>query len=280
MNILNTEHQNIKSKKEYKTKNMNKKINMSDITKCFDNLNFNKQDSTDTPNKKYVSEQTDLTKNSKHKIKSKNNNDNIIDDMNELTISHIETQLKLKHILETSKINHSTEIMKQSDLKHAHIYCKIHGLSGQLSGPLIENYIKNKYGMSKNNSSSCIGDLQYEKINIEIKVSNGGKDNNKFNFVQIRMNHSCDYILSAYYIDNSNLSECGELFLFKLNKDNIKIIVLKYGGYAHGTIQKLGYITKEDLDNITNNKEYAIRPKYGDKCWNELLTFRIHEFSV
>ena len=42
-------------------------------------------------------------------------------------------------------------------------------------------------------------------------------------------------------------------------------------------IKKLGIITEEELENPTNNKEYAIRPKYGDKCWYELLKFRIHE---
>lgn len=29
-----------------------------------------------------------------------------------------------------------------------------------------------------------------------------------------------------------------------------------------------------------NNNEYAIRPIYNDKCWNELLKFRIHEYAV
>jgi hypothetical protein len=41
--------------------------------------------------------------------------------------------------------------------------------------------------------------------------------------------------------------------------------------------QKLGAITEEDLNNPMNTKEYSIRPKYGDKCWKELLNFRIHE---
>lgn len=45
----------------------------------------------------------------------------------------------------------------------------------------------------------------------------------------------------------------------------------------HGTVQKLGKITEIELSNIANDKEYAIRPKYGDKCWNELLSFRVDE---
>jgi hypothetical protein len=57
----------------------------------------------------------------------------------------------------------------------------------------------------------------------------------------------------------------------------MKNIILKFGTYAHGTIQKLGIIKKKDLDDPTNDKEYAIRPKYGDKCWNELLSFKVNE---
>ena len=186
-------------------------------------------------------------------------------------------KIQLKHILWSSKCNHKIEIMKQLNIKLAHIYCKIHKLSGQITGPLIEYYIKNKYGMIKNNSSLCNGDLQHNQTNFEIKVSNGGKDNNKFNFVQLRMNHSCEYILTAYYINYDNLETEGELFIFKLTKINIKIIILKYGGYAHGTKQKLGDITDDDLENPKNNKEYAIRPKYGDKCWIALLQFRVHK---
>jgi len=189
-------------------------------------------------------------------------------------------KIKLKHVLDSSKINHKIEIMKQLTLKDAHIYCKIYNLSGQVSGPLIENYIKNKYNMVKNNASSCVGDLSCNEINFEIKVSSGGKENNKFNYVQLRMNHNCEYILTAYYLSYENLDENGELFIFRLNKENLKTLILKYGGYAHGTIQKLGEIKKEDLDDETNDKEYAIRPKYGDKCWNELLQFRIEDIVI
>ena len=110
-----------------------------------------------------------------------------------------QTISKLKNILDNSKINHKFNIMNQLTLKDAHIYCKLYNLSGQVTGPLIENYIKDKYNMLKNDASSCIGDLQYNKENIEIKVSNGGKNNNKFNYVQLRMNHNCNYIRFLFY---------------------------------------------------------------------------------
>jgi hypothetical protein len=184
---------------------------------------------------------------------------------------------KLKNILGISKCNHKVEIMKEGDIKRAHIYCKINQLSGQVSGPLIEHYIKNKYGMEKNNASLCKGDLQHNQINFEIKISNGGKENNKFNYVQLRMNHDCVYIFTAYYICIDNVETEGDLYIFKLNKNELKDLIYKYGGYAHGTVQKLGKITEEDLDNQENDKEYAIRPKYGDKCWIELLNYRVQD---
>ena len=37
------------------------------------------------------------------------------------------------------------------------------------------------------------------------------------------------------------------------------------------------HFNSETMTYTINNKEYAIRPKYGDKCWNELLSFRVDE---
>jgi hypothetical protein len=187
---------------------------------------------------------------------------------------------KLKYILELSQCNHKKEIMKEANLKRVHIYCKIKQLSGQVSGPLIEYYIMMKYGMSKIKASLCKGDLQHKEINYELKISNGGKDNNQFNYVQLRMNHDCVYIFTAYYISVDNIDTEGELFIFKMNKEDVKKIIVAFGGYAHGTKHKLGEITATELDNPENDKEYAIRPKYGDKCWNELLHFRVEDLNI
>jgi hypothetical protein len=186
----------------------------------------------------------------------------------------------LKNILSKSKINHKKEIINCETIKDSHIYCKVNNISGNITGTLIEHYIKQKHNMTKNNVSLCIGDLAHNGTNIEIKVSNGGQTHNKFNYVQIRLNHNCDYLLTAYYLDNSNVESCGELFIFILTKNDIKELLLKYGSYAHGTVKKLGKITKEDLDDINNSKEYAFRPKYNDNCWKSLLKFRIDENSI
>ena len=189
----------------------------------------------------------------------------------------LEIKTKLKYILDISKCNHKIEILKEANIKRAHIYCKVNQLSGQVSGPLIEHFMKYRYCMKKNNASLCNGDLQLNEINYELKISNGGKENNKFNYVQLRMNHDCLYILTAYYLSPDNIDTEGELFIFKLKKTDIKELIVAYGGYAHGTVQRLGEITETDLDDCKNDKEYAIRPKYGDKCWNELLNFRVDE---
>lgn len=90
-----------------------------------------------------------------------------------------EVKVLLKNVLISQKIQHKLEIMKEKTIKNAHIYCKIHSLSGQVAGPLIEHYIKNIYDMTKNNSSSCNGDVNHNGINIKIKISNGGQTNNK-----------------------------------------------------------------------------------------------------
>jgi hypothetical protein len=191
---------------------------------------------------------------------------------------------QLRKILDNSKKNHKEEIVKQSTLKYAHIYCKTHQLSGQSSGPLIEYYMINKYHMIKNKASECIGDCSKNGQNIEIKISLGGdKTHSEFNYVQIRFNHDIDiYLLTAYYVNEDNIDNNGELYIFSVDKNSMRNIIYQFGQYAHGTKKKLGEITMNDLEDITNTntKEYCIRPKYGDECWNTLLQFRIHESDI
>ena len=193
-----------------------------------------------------------------------------------------DTTVLLRQVLEKSVSNrvHSERIMNLSTLKEAHVYCKIHGLSGQFCGPMIETYIQKKYNMNKNSTQSRTGDLHCNGLDIEIKASIGGKEHNRFNYVQLRMNHSCIYILTAYYLDYSNFENHGELYIFKLNKEDIKNLILKYGSYAHGTVSSLGRITRIDLNRTDNKKEYAIRPRFGDRCWMDLLNYRIPEIVI
>ena len=210
------------------------------------------------------------SKHIKHINHRNNNTSNNISTMNR----------RLKSLLDVSRINHKTQILKQQSLKDAHIYCKLNSLSGPLTGPLIEMYIREKYNMKKNDATSCTGDAFHNQKNLEIKVSIGGLVNNKFNYVQIRMNHDCEYLFTAYYVDYCNVEELGELFVFKMKKEDVQDVILHHGGYAHGTIKKLGPITSQDLEDKTNKKEYCLRPKYGDKCWNSLIPFRIDESFI
>lgn len=182
--------------------------------------------------------------------------------------------VKLLRLLLLSSTNHKKEILKQSSIKDAHIYCKLNNLSGQVSGPLLEHYMIVNEGMAKHNPSKCIGDCSFRNKNIEIKTSLGGNKNIQFNYVQLRLDHKIDYyLLTAYYLTKLNVVKEGELFIFMVPKESLKKIVLLYGQYAHGTIKSHGDITKHSMNK--KDIEYAIRPVYNDECWKSLLPYRI-----
>lgn len=188
---------------------------------------------------------------------------------------------RLKDHLFSSKIKHANHLMKLSSLKDAHVYCVLHGVSSQQYGPLLERFIRSKFQYSKNNSTKCIGDCSKDGKNTEIKVSLGGSTHKKFNFVQLRPSHDCDfYILTAYHLTVENVKREGELFVFKIPKTELKKIVLHYGGYAHGTIKEHGTITLDALNDIKSTKEYALRPYFNDDCWKMLLKYRIPESAL
>jgi hypothetical protein len=189
------------------------------------------------------------------------------------------SKLLLKNILKSSKIDHKKLIMKQLSIKDALIYCKVNQLSGQKYGLLLELYLQNKLDASKNNPSDCNGDLSKNGVNYEVKTSLGGISNSTFNFVQIRLNHCCDYLLLAYHLSENNIESLGEAYIFKLTKEEMKKLLVLCGSYAHGTKLKNGKITKESINDTTNTKEYSIRPKFGDKCWNLLMEYRVKEYT-
>jgi len=183
---------------------------------------------------------------------------------------------KLKESIKLSDINHDENIMKESTLKDAHIYCTINNISPQQAGCLIEKYIIQKNNLTKNNSSDCIGDCSKDDKNTEIKVSLGGAKFKKFNYVQIRPSHNIDnYLLTAFYLNANNIEKGGELYIFNVIKKDMTQLILNFGSYAHGTLKEHGVITIEELNNKSNTKEYALRPSYNDKCWEALQQFRI-----
>jgi hypothetical protein len=196
-------------------------------------------------------------------------------------MNNIDIINKLKEHLNLSKINHEEEIMKLSTLKEAHIYVIINKLSAQQYGPLLEKFIVTKFKYIKNKAEDCIGDCVKDGKNTEVKVSLGGKTHSKFNYVQLRPFHKCDtYILTAYHLSEENVNMYGELYLFRIPKEDMKKIIITYGGYAHGTIKENGNITEETMYNENNNKEYALRPIYNDKCWKALLLYRFNEDTL
>lgn len=167
--------------------------------------------------------------------------------------------------------------MTESTLKSAHVYCVLHNLSAQQYGPLLERFLRTKFNYIKNKAEDCTGDCSKDGKNSEVKVSLGGASHTKFNYVQIRPSHDCDtYLLTAYHLSAENVDTEGELYVFKVPKEEMKTFVVSYGGYAHGTVKKLGPITPDSLQD----NEYAIRPILGDKCWNALLPFRIAESEL
>jgi hypothetical protein len=173
------------------------------------------------------------------------------------------------------------DVLKTKTLKDACIYCKYYNLSSQQYGPLLEKYIIEKFKYKKNNAKDCIGDCCKNGQNFEIKISFGISLSNvcKFNFVQLRLSkfHNCSYILIAYHLFPEIIEDrLGELYIFKVPKEEMKKIVLLHGGYAHGTIKINGKITSDSIDDNSKN-EYSIRPTINDECWKKLMFFRISE---
>ena len=140
----------------------------------------------------------------------------------------------------------------------------------------LENICKHdlKIGHSLNNTS---GDGHKNCINYEIKSSVHAK-NSKLNFVQIRPDHNVDYYIFIAYnmYENENI---GKGHIFKIPSNNLYELIVNYGGYAHGTCDKLENIT---IDNIKGrNCEYALRcdpnAKKGKnlELWNEFIKYEV-----
>lgn len=185
---------------------------------------------------------------------------------------------RLKEIVWTEDIDHKTEILKNDNLKDAHIYCLLHKINNAHYGNLIEHYVIQKYNFSKNNMIYNIGDCSKYSDNYEIKTSISGIKNDRFNYVHLKPSHIVTYyILIAYYLNKHNVEKEGELFIFKIPKYNMIDIINNYGKYVYGSnIKKSSYINKDRI-KPNDTSEYIIRPIYDDKCWKELIQFRINE---
>ena len=168
------------------------------------------------------------------------------------------------------------EIHQEVSIKDAHAFAKIYRINPNRMGTILQAYVQRSNHFKPNDAKYCIGDFAIPKRNIEIKCSLGGCEHNQFNFVQIRLSHVCDYLLTAYLLTAENIEEEGELFLFYVPKENMRTLVLEYGGYAHGTVKAQGKICAE---NLQSHFLYAIRPKFGTPRWNALMPFRIENVN-
>jgi len=186
----------------------------------------------------------------------------------------------LREHLKVSKMDHKVQVMKWDTLKEAHAYC-LQYTSSQQFGPLIEMFIREKFGYTKNKAKHRKGDCSKDGKDSEVKASIGDRAHRKFNFVQIRPSHKCDnYILTAYHVSPENVEDLGELYIFRVSKTDIKNMIVSYGGYAHGTNEEHGAITIDSLNDETSTKEYALRPTMNDDCWKALMVFRISESEL
>ena len=157
------------------------------------------------------------------------------------------------------------------------ILCK-HQLSSQQWGPLLESFIKEKFNIGPAVDSVSGDGCSSKGLNIEIKVSLGDKGG-QLNFVQLRPDHNIDYYLFLGY--NLFKGELGQTHWLLCPSKELYTLLPTYGGYAHGTISKLGDITMENI--YGRGCEYALRPnpalkdtRKGKKLWNIMC----EKFSV
>lgn len=166
---------------------------------------------------------------------------------------------------------------EEKDILRKCVLCRKYLSSNQWS-VLLEAYIKEKFKIKKAENEVSGDGVSPSGKKIEIKVSLGGLDGG-FNFVQIRPDHQIDYYLFLAY--NLFEEELGEVYWFLCPSVCLYKLIPEFGGYAHGTISKLGKISPENLFN--RNCEYALRPnptkKIGCKS-RELWEKMRFEFEV
>ena len=125
--------------------------------------------------------------------------------------------------------------------------------------------------------NSTSGDGHKNGINYEIKISIHAQKSN-INFVQIRPDHDITYyILIAYNMYENDTT--GNAHIFKIPSHIVHDLIVRFGGYAHGTCAVLGKITSVNIKG--RNCEYALRCNPNAKkgknfeLWNELMKYEV-----
>lgn len=171
------------------------------------------------------------------------------------------------------KNDHLHRCEAENDTLNKCILCKAYLSSNQWSF-MLEKHVKTIFdiGRKKDNVSGDGISMKRSK-KIEIKVSLGDV-NGQMNFVQLRPDHKIDfYVLLAY---NLFEGELGGIYWFICDPASLYSLLSEYGGYAHGTIEKLGPITSDNI--YGRNCEYVLRPNptardgtKSKRLWNILV---------
>lgn len=140
----------------------------------------------------------------------------------------------------------------------------------------LETICKKDLGIG-NALNATSGDGHKNGINYEIKASIHA-NKSKINFVQIRPDHNINYyILIAYNMyENDTI---GNAHIFKIPSHIVDELIVRFGGYAHGTCAVLGKITSDNIKD--RNCEYALRcdpnAKKGKsfELWNEFMKYEV-----
>jgi hypothetical protein len=162
---------------------------------------------------------------------------------------YIDIALKLRN-----KVCGVTRCTKEQNIVRKCLLCKYYLSSNEWS-VLLEKHIKELFKISKSVNNTSGDGCSMNNLNIEIKVSLGTKDGT-MNFVQLRPDHDINYyLLLAYDVSVENY---GKVYWFLCKPDDLYELLPTYGGYAHGSIERLGKITKDNIKG--RNCEYALRP--------------------
>lgn len=164
-----------------------------------------------------------------------------------------------------SNVSGKIRCQQEQDTLKKCLLCKYYLSSNEWS-VLMEKHVKTLFSLQKCIDSTSGDGCTKNKLNVEIKVSLGTKDGT-MNFVQLRPDHKLDfYILVAFDI-HENLY--GRLYWFLCKPDELYKLIPEYGGYAHGSVDKLGRITEDNIKG--RNCEYALRPNPRKKGKSNML---------
>ena len=166
------------------------------------------------------------------------------------------------------------DVLSSNSLYEMCLKAKYYKLNAQFWGKgAIEPRVKTIMGLDAP-PNAISGDASKAGENYEIKASMCDKT---LNYVQIRPDHNVHwYILIGFFIQDNRPT----LRTLKVPSDKIYELVVKYGGYAHGTVGELGTVRQETIRG--NNNEYSLRPKPNGnpgtkprKLWDELVQYAI-----